>query len=58
MIIINNNLSPLRGQGYEIYSTNKNSEAVSFKEATIKGAGTDKGLYFPETIPQVEKIDR
>src|SRR5258707_1539405 len=37
------------------YSTNKNSEIVSFKEATIKGQAPDKGLYFPETIPQVEK---
>lgn len=36
------------------YSTNKNSEKVSFKEATIKGQAPDKGLYFPETIPQVE----
>ena len=37
------------------YSTNKNSERVSFKEATIKGQAPDKGLYFPETIPQVDK---
>ena len=37
------------------YSTNKNSERVSFKEATIKGQAPDKGLYFPETIPQIEK---
>ena len=37
------------------YSTNKNSVEVSFKEATIKGQAPDKGLYFPETIPQVEK---
>ena len=37
------------------YSTNKNSEFVSFKEATIRGQAPDKGLYFPETIPQVEK---
>ena len=36
------------------YSTNKNSEPVSFKEATIKGQAPDKGLYFPETIPQVD----
>ena len=37
------------------YSTNKDSAQVSFKEATIKGQAPDKGLYFPETIPQVEK---
>lgn len=35
------------------YSTNRKSETVSFKEATIKGQAPDKGLYFPETIPQV-----
>ena len=37
------------------YSTNKNSELASFKEATIKGQAPDKSLYFPETIPQVDK---
>ena len=37
------------------YSTNKNSERVSFKEATIKGQAPDKGLYFPEMIPRVNK---
>lgn len=37
------------------YSTNKNSELVSFKEATIRGQAPDKGLYFPEVIPQLEK---
>ena len=37
------------------YSTNKNSPLASFKEATIKGQAPDKGLYFPETIPQVDK---
>ena len=37
------------------YSTNKNSGRVSFKEATIKGQAPDKGLYFPEIIPQVDK---
>jgi threonine synthase len=37
------------------YSTSKRSEIVSFKEATIKGQAPDKGLYFPETIPQVDK---
>jgi threonine synthase len=37
------------------YSTNKNSDQASFKEATIRGQAPDKGLYFPETIPQVDK---
>ena len=37
------------------YSTNKNSAFVSFRNATIKGQAPDKGLYFPETIPQVDK---
>ena len=37
------------------YSTNKNSEIVSFKEATIRGQAPDKGLYFPEVIPHIEK---
>ena len=37
------------------YSTNKKSPEVSFKEATIKGQAPDKGLYFPERIPQFDK---
>ena len=37
------------------YSTNKSSPIVDFKEATIKGQAPDKGLYFPETIPQLDK---
>src|SRR5258705_3106713 len=37
------------------YSINKNSERVSFREATIKGQAPDKGLYFPEMIPPVDK---
>jgi threonine synthase len=37
------------------YSTNKQSPIVDFKEATIKGQAPDKGLYFPETIQQVDK---
>ena len=37
------------------YSTNKKSDLVSFKEATIKGQAPDKGLYFPETIPVIDK---
>jgi threonine synthase len=37
------------------YSLNKQSPVVNFKEATIRGQAPDKGLYFPETIPQVDK---
>lgn len=37
------------------YSLNKQSPAVSFHEATILGQAPDKGLYFPEFIPQVDK---
>src|SRR6188474_897303 len=37
------------------YSTNKKSPKVNFKEAAIKGQAPDKGLYFPERIPTVER---
>ncbi len=37
------------------YSTNKQSPLVDFKEAAIQGQAPDKGLYFPEQIPQVDK---
>ncbi len=37
------------------YSLNKKTPAVNFKEATIKGQAPDKGLYFPEQIPQVDQ---
>ncbi len=37
------------------YSLNKQSPVVDFKEATINGQAPDKGLYFPEHIPQVSK---
>ncbi len=37
------------------YSLNKQSPTVDFKQATIAGQAPDKGLYFPETIPQIEK---
>lgn len=39
----------------QFYSLNKKSPVVNFKEATIKGQAPDKGLYFPETIPQLKK---
>lgn len=38
----------------KFYSTNKQSPPVSFKEAAINGQAPDKGLYFPEYIPQLD----
>lgn len=35
------------------YSTNNQSTKVDFKEATINGQAPDKGLYFPDAIPQL-----
>jgi len=37
------------------YSTNHTSPKADFKEATIKGQAPDKGLYFPERIPQLPR---
>ncbi len=37
------------------YSLNKKAPNVSFKEATILGQAPDKGLYFPSTIPSIDK---
>ncbi|HEY5408772.1 MAG TPA: threonine synthase [Ginsengibacter sp.] len=37
------------------FSTNNNSPKVDFREATIKGQAPDKGLYFPEVIPVLDK---
>lgn len=37
------------------YSLNKAAPDVDFKEATIRGLAPDKGLYFPETIPEFGK---
>jgi len=35
------------------YSTNHNSELVSFKEVLLKGQAPDKGLYMPNYIPEI-----
>ncbi len=35
------------------YSTNKNSDPVSFSEALLRGQAPDKGLYIPERIPKL-----
>lgn len=37
------------------YSLNKQSPIASFAEAAVKGQAPDKGLYFPQTIPQLPK---
>lgn len=37
------------------YSTNNLATPVDFKQATIQGQPPDKGLYFPEQIPVLEK---
>jgi threonine synthase len=37
------------------YSTNHQSEMVSFREALIKGQAPDKGLYMPDSIPVLSK---
>jgi threonine synthase len=37
------------------YSTNHNSEKVTFWDALIKGQAPDKGLYVPESIPVLLK---
>jgi len=39
----------------QYFSTNNQSPKTGFKEATIKGQAPDKGLYFPEVIPQINK---
>lgn len=36
------------------YSLNKQSPEVSFREAAINGQAPDKGLYFPERIPELD----
>ncbi len=36
------------------YSLNNPQHKVSFKEAAITGIAPDKGLYFPESIPQLD----
>ena len=39
----------------QYYSTNKQSAKVDFKTATLNGLAPDKGLYFPEFIPQLSE---
>jgi len=37
------------------YSTNHNSDKVTFSHALIKGQAPDKGLYLPETLPALPR---
>jgi threonine synthase len=37
------------------YSLNKQAPDVDFREATIRGQAPDKGLYFPEVIPAIDR---
>lgn len=37
----------------QYYSLNKNAPAVSFDQAVRNGLASDRGLYFPENIPQL-----
>lgn len=37
------------------YSLNNNKHTATFKEAVVNGIAPDKGLYFPEKIPQLSK---
>ena len=37
------------------FSTSHQSPKVDFKQATLNGQAPDKGLYFPERIPEVSK---
>ncbi len=53
--IFNSNFqySPLGVGGMNYYSLNHNSPKVNFAEAALRGQAPDKGLYFPENIPQL-----
>lgn len=42
-------------QPIQYYSTNHQSEKVSFHEALLKGQAPDRGLYMPERIPQLTR---
>lgn len=40
----------------QYYSTNKQSQPVDFRAATITGQPPDKGLYYPSSIPSVSSL--
>ena len=39
----------------QYFSTNNSSIKAGFRQATLQGQPSDKGLYFPERIPQLSK---
>ena len=39
----------------KFYSTNDRKLSVSFKEAVVKGLAPDGGLFYPESLPQLDK---
>ena len=39
----------------QFYSLNNHSVKANFEEATLTGQAPDKGLYFPESIPQLSE---
>ncbi|ATL48510.1 threonine synthase [Chitinophaga caeni] len=39
----------------QYYSLNNHDHKVSFREAVVSGLAPDKGLYFPVSIPKLEK---
>ena len=42
----------------KFYSTEKESNTVSFRDALLKGMPSDNGLYMPEYIPDLSNIFR
>ena len=40
----------------QYFSTNRKSPPVAFREAVLNGQPPDKGLYFPERIPQIDDL--
>ena len=40
----------------KFYSTNDRKLSVSFKEAVVKGLAPDGGLFYPESLPQLDKL--
>ena len=39
------------------HSTNRQSPAVSLREALLQGQAPDRGLYFPETFPRITRAE-
>src|SRR5690349_5747707 len=39
----------------QYFSTNNRSTKADFRQATLQGQPSDKGLYFPEQVPQLSR---